>query len=669
MLADPDLNGDRIHCERPRWPLLFTDLTLKSMPTARFQSPRAQRTAVGVLTMTVFLLALLLAWFYTSAHQTPWDVSMQVGEVAGLKAPLPENWIRTDVHDPQPGFASAVTVLEDPVLVGRKLIIGQVEVHTPLSPESVLRSALTQIVRAQPRIYQDREPVQRLRLGRFCAAWYHAESQSQPQSPIFSDRIVVFTRDGRRHWLAALSMPQHFADRAQDANERILRSLVAGAAELGELTPSPADFADAMLPPVSVPGATVLTDTSDPMRPIVVVPDAAAGGNHVGIVRVVGTLDPSVDDKNPLHPLTHLTRQAAEVIGGKPDVKAIDKDAGGGWSVRLTSPARGDEIERLWQLVPIAPGRAAMLEILAEGPALEATSALATQVALALRAEPPSAASAAPPSIDDALTRGTAVVQGQRDLLAKLTQPAWRFFTLQRGHQPIGVQIEYVQRRDEMRLPVRGKRIRQIALAAEEVAWADWWASLDGLRLDSAIYHELRQGLQEQNVSYRMVLRDDRLTIRANPAAGSPILWADEVTDQYLPAFLEETWNMQSIHHETIEAPALVWRSRGLLHPTPWWARTYKLDATSARAGVGAAPPKAAALLTLRPMYGMDAERFWLDGEGRILAAQWQETARLPSGGVTLTRTATDEASVVRRYPRARDIIRLWQQDASHDEE
>jgi hypothetical protein len=53
-----------------------------------------------------------------------------------------------------------------------------------------------------------------------------------------------------------------------------------------------------------------------------------------------------------------------------------------------------------------------------------------------------------------------------------------------------------------------------------------------------------------------------------------------------------------------------------------------------------------------------DADRLWLDQQGRVLKSEWNESDGFPYGGVRLSLTPSDEDTVVLLFPDSQAIIR-----------
>ncbi len=200
------------------------------MPKApRFQTETAQQTAVGAVTCVTLLIAMGLAQWFTWSHQADYGAKLSPQSVGDLGLLLPADWQRRDVRAPDLGFTGTMAELLDPQIKGRLMLIGRADVATPQAPDDVLRTMLNRLSRKDSRVFVDKEAIRRFRLGTFSAALYHAQSQSA--NTIFSECVLVFSEDARRHWVAVITMPPHASQEVAKAQETLLLSMARSATD------------------------------------------------------------------------------------------------------------------------------------------------------------------------------------------------------------------------------------------------------------------------------------------------------------------------------------------------------------------------------------------------------------------------------------------------------
>lgn len=625
--------------------------------------------AVGVVTLFALLVAMGLAQMFTLAHRLDYGAKLSEQTVDSLRLLLPTSWQRRDVAAPEAGFSGVTAELIDPLVPGRRLIVGRTEMPTPSAPDGVLRDMLNRVSHRRARVFNDQEQIRRFRSGAFSGAYYHARSQSSAEGMVFSDRVVVLTENGRRHWLIAVTMPLIPAPEANEAQEELLMTIARSAVDSAQRVATPVETAAEKLSgffeentafrvmsPAAIdePLHLTLTDASQP---------------QLGYVRVRSVIDPpTIEPTSPFSASQGMARFFAEVNNRAPQATEMTNELIHGQpAARLRISEDDSELVREMLYVRVALNRGLLFDLLAEPATLEATRAM---VLASLRKSPASTA-AASPTLDDAVTRGIALAAAQRRQLTQLFTADSDNHIIRRDTITLGTQVQERNHRPDAALPLQGQRVRALFNGNGNdsiVTWAGWSASLDGLTIENTLFTELKQGPIDRTYAYRLLLKDGMLRLSANSARdGREPLWSQKLPDGFLPEFAEQSWDLESLAKLTADGPVLIWRCRGVQRPGPCWLDRIDLSKRSASEKIGL-PAQAVVAVTIRPMMNMDAERLFLDRDGQVIAAQWTETTNLPTGGTHLTLLPTDLKTVLALFPRNLDILRLWQRESSTHE-
>ena len=623
--------------------------------------------AVGAVTLLALALALSLAQVFTSAHRTDYGAIVAEQTVDSLRLLLPTTWQRRDLAAPEAGFSGITAELIDPVLQGRRLIVGHTEMPTPSAPDSVLRDMLNRVSHRRSRIFNDQEQIRRFRSGSFAGAYYHARSQSSAEGLVFSDRVVVLTENGRRHWLIAITMPMIPLPEANEAQEELLMRIAKSAVDSADRDATPAQRTAAKLSDLfdeNAPLRVAASNAIDGLPHLTLMADAQP---HLGFVRVRSVIDPSTaEPASPLSPSLGLARFYAEIHSRGPEANELTNEVVHGQpAARLRISEADSELVRELLYIRVAPHRGLLFDLLAEPASLEATRAMV----LAAVRKTPAADIATSSTIDEAITRGIALAAAQRRQLTQLFSTDMGSHIIRRDLVTLGTQVEERQHRPDAALPLQGQRVRALFNGNDSiVTWAGWSASLDGLTIENTLFTELKQGPIDRTYAYRLMLKDGMLRLSANSARnGREPLWSEKVPDGFLPEFAEHSWDLASLAKFTAEGPVLIWRCRGVQKPGPCWLDRVDLSKSSASEKIGL-PLQAVVAVTIRPMMNMDAERLFIDRDGQVIASEWTEIANLPTGGTHLMLLPADLKAILALFPRNRDILRLWQRESSTHE-
>ena len=642
----------------------------------RFQTETAQQLAVGAVTLLALAVALSLAQVFTLNHRVDFGAKLAEQSVDSLQLLLPTTWDRRDISAPEAGFSGITTEMIDPLIQGRRLIVGRAEAATPGSPDVVLRNMLNGLSHRRSRVFNDQEQIRRFRSGAFTGAYYHARSQSSAQSMVFSDRVVVLTENGRRHWLIAITMPMIPTPEANEAQEALLMKIAMSAIDNASRPATAAEIASAKLNNFFEQSANFRVTSSirldEPLH--LSLTDAAQPG--LGFVRVRSMLDPqSSDPKSGLSPALNLARVYAEIHNREPEeAQVISEVIHGEPAARVQiSDGTGDSLVHELLYVRVAgsqagaPPNGLLFDLIAEPDSADATRAMV----IAAMAKAPTSTAGTGADFSSATTRGIELASAQRRQLTQLFAADLSAHIIRRDSHTLGTQMQEMYHRPAAALPLQGQRVRALFNGNGNdslVTWAGWSASLDGLTIENTLFTELKQGPIDRTYAYRLVLRDKMLRLSTNSARdGREPLWSHPMPDGFLPEFAEQQWDLPALATATAQGPVLVWRCLGVQKPTPCWIDRIDLSKKSATEKI-ATPERAVIAVTIRPIMNMDPQRLFIDRDGRVIAAQWTEAASLPAGGTHLSLLPTDLKTILTLFPRNRDILRLWQRESNNHE-
>ena len=639
--------------------------------TPRFSTPTAQQTAVGVAAFLSFAAALGLALLYTASHQPSFGASLSEQRVGDLRLLLPDQWQRQDSDASGLGFESEAVAFIDPAIIGRTININSPSVIVPLAPEEVLRATLNLITLRGSRVHFDKEQVQRFRAGTMTGAYYHAHSQAPGKETISSDRFVVLTEDGRRHWVIAMHMPLHPSSQVEKAQDTLMMQIARSAVDTSSR--------EASLPEIEAAGLTAIASASDSLmlrsRNGAVEDDQLLHFTlthesvpHFGMLRVRPLLDAAnITPAASVSAMAGLARHYTMVHGRGPENSQLTLgNIAGRTATRLTlSDGKVYALHREVIHVNIDDDHALLFDLLAEAPALELMN---EQVAALVQARlkqntTDQSTEQGKGELTLALERGRDLATAQRDHMVKQFTAARKAFLFRRNGMIIGTQLVNQQHLPEQGLPLRSRKMRAVVRGRDtRIAWANWFVSIDGQTIESTSTMEIREGLTQQSYTYLYSLKDNSLTASMlPPRPGRDPIWTQKVAPGYVPGFAEDSWDLSTLARLNGQGPILVWRSRDTQPPEPHWIEYVALD-QGPLAEKLTMPDGAFAFVRIRPMMNMDGLRLWLDRDGKVIASDWIEPAEAPTGGMRMSLTPTDMQTVHRLYA-SHDFLRLWQQD------
>jgi hypothetical protein len=635
---------------------------------ARFQSETAQKTAVGIVTFIVLCVAVGIAQLYTQAHQTSNEVVLESGRIDALTLDLPRGWARQTMQDNEAGFTGRAMTLRDQA---RELTVGRIDIVAPQGPGEVLARVLGSVTGDRRGGLVNPSAPRRFRAGPAACVISHGERQIEKDGPVVYDWVVVMTEDGRRHWVMLLRVAFTTDDSVRRYSERLILRIAASArdtafrpADPGFLDPARlgADGDDAVMAPrldTSIADAPIHVPLSDPSQA------------HLGLLRLRRCIDPGpAQPPAPLSPAAGLRREFQQLHGRDPDAAELTTAALNGATVTRVRLNDGTNGELVRELHYIDGQEGLLVEVLAEPEALDATLAMIAPIHRAVQ-------SAGGPAllgeINDAIKRGRALASAQRRLTTTLFGPDQRYYRVLREGHVVGTIMEESYHRPESEMPLRVRAVRvQTPGRGTIVSETRSHSSPDGQRVDQTVYSEVSDGLTSKALAYQLVLRDGVLALSMlPPAAGREAVWSQREPEGFIAGLAESRWVWHELEAFTASGPVLIWRCRGAEQPEPQWLevrRGGRRPPGEAGQAYNLEPAGAVALVTIRPMMGMDAQCYWLDAQGRVLRAQWFDAARSSTGGARMTAEPADAAAVVAIYPKNRDILRLWQQEGLRDD-
>ncbi|MEX2212980.1 MAG: hypothetical protein WD768_02560 [Phycisphaeraceae bacterium] len=632
--------------------------------SARFQTERSQKMAVGVVTLLVAAVALGGAHLYTRSHQMNWKVPLRATAITDLDILAPEGWEQIEITAQESGYADNPTVFRDPAVRGRILTIGRRDVPTPTAPDHVLRALLNERVMKRSRVFVDQGVAQRQRIGSFAVIRYFAHSRIDAETATTSERVIVFTEDGRRHWAITLSAPVTTNESAEQANDAMLSAMIESVSDRNRRDARSDDFAAAMLPPVALAKWRARVEAGPRGVQAITLTPGDGGTAHLATIRLIGELNTTGARIPQIRPGEALARQFEEGLHQSPDPKSLTKSRRGDVGIwRLPfSDEPNVPLKRELIYLELTPQRGALIEVLAENAAWadvqEEIDPLIDRLADALGNEAATGSTDTSALLADAVERGGRLADSQRRAMVDQQSVGRSYWLIRRDHRTLGAQVSQTDHSIDVDFPLVSRRIQYLAGDNQiHKSAATTLASADGATMHSELMHLLQKGGDRRMVAFRVSIEQGKLSMLPYPMVGMPFEgWSVPVPQGFLPSMAEETWNLDEVYNLASAGPVLVWRSRGEAKPEPAWLTVTKVN-TEAEISPQTRP-KAAVVLTLRPIMTPDADRLWLDENGRVLMSEWNESGGFPFGGVRLTLAPSDEATVVRLFPDSRAIIR-----------
>lgn len=296
----------------------------------------------------------------------------------------------------------------------------------------------------------------------------------------------------------------------------------------------------------------------------------------------------------------------------------------------------------------------------------------------------------------DAYQRGEQLGKEMRSDLGKRFTERWYFMLEHWRGKLNSVRMTRWYRTDDPELPLWGRSIRRL-VDRKQLTRGDWRASEDGHVIDGVKVVQHDNGGKMIQAGYRVQLVGDRLTTTLIPRQDDNQL--NLVTPGgYIPMIAAEVWPMDRVYNLAKVGPTLIWQSYETTLPEPMWleatavvakpqapptgttAATDAAENPDTKAAPAAAdevgrrerdeptdlgaitnPPNgAAAVLTIRPIMGMETTRIWLDAAGQTILHTTYVTEGQPVGGIRVDLTRVTRKAALNKLDSLQETIFQW---------
>ncbi|MCX5659921.1 MAG: hypothetical protein NTW19_09390 [Planctomycetota bacterium] len=698
------------------------------MPTPQPYMSPTRRANLIAATMALLLVASLAgAYAVVRSRAGSWAtavLSKSPQRVGDLRLMLPRQWELSTSRSAPEGLRPGA-VFEDPEEPTYRLTIGLLPCGATTTPAAALNAALNVMLEEE-----DRTKVRRIDLAAISASpmvGLRYAGLNKDETNIQEHLLAAMTEDGRRYWLLHLtrSLPKaKVSDRRLEDDRKLFDAMVGTMLDTGFRKATPADLRSAGLP--SGEGAPAWPENLDLRAtanagagaPIRVVPRDAL--DRLRFLRIRAVPDFSyADAPRVLAPDVMLTTEAVRMLGQPPAANQVAEETIAGvpvWRTEISpiDPSGGEPtlIRQLW-LARIAPGKAVLIEAVAEPVARARTVALGESIVKALAAPAPGAGksgdvtAADNPGLKAAVDRGEKLVALMRKDLDKRLAPGWRYELIDRLGIPLGFTItRFSLLRGNDPMPLRGLYSMALAGLSSQAEW-EWAASRDGQRF---VIESLEgSGGPRLNPSgwtrSRLELHSGKLTLNHGPAVGAKSMKMEQPAPPALiPPMTLHAWPEEFLH-DAASTPAVVWIAWGGEAPAAYWVDRPRaagsppgianawappppakpsaksppsvpgLDFTPDRepgdepvppdlplAGPAATGPDAdvSVQLLLWPMMGMEPTRLGFDLHGRLIRADLGHQAGTATDPDGVSRVAVDRATLLKRYSKLQSKFDEW---------
>lgn len=386
------------------------------------------------------------------------------------------------------------------------------------------------------------------------------------------------------------------------------------------------------------------------------------------------------------------------------------------WRVTFTptdSESREPALVRQIWYVRVGGGRALLAEVLSEPVAIQRAGSTIGELAIFMAAgaaplptdpgdggkptaSPRTGTPAKPPSkpvaFVEALRRGEDLAAEMRGSLVSNLSEGWDYFILERRNDILGAQV--ARRRkplDADPLPLRGVTMLRLFDSQSQLA-QEWSVSKDGraFRLLTRRFEpaprsdnsELKSGDDASAPSEPLVptkpaplpvrevggslteLKNQQVTCRDIDAMGaSAQRRTQSAPPALIPPMAEDVWPRHLVT-DTAPGASIVWILAGRGMPAPFWVEREATPTKPDKPATGASPdaPHAAVLL-VRPLMSLEADRLILDADGRVVRVEGYRRADSPMGPSTINVRRTDREGLIQTFPYLEPNIRAWEQD------
>ena len=613
-----------------------------------FRSKRMRSSVVTALMVLCLLSALGIASFVTREHR----IELSHHSFGQIAMDLPD-WPQTQ-DSASIGKVHVMADLQEPQPPHRRLVVGRLIDTGPRRHTSALRP-MAQLLN---QIFSQKS----FRVGRMVGLRYTGVGGTLKSPELHV--MAALSEDASRYYLVWLRGPLDLARIQADErlNDTLCRRVVSQRwrpAGLHQLNQAGIDPSLASLPNDKPVSAFVPDENRTDQYPWPVITWMATEGSpELALMRVLLTTDVELGESGPLPAVADMlgdifyetkTRRPR-----KDELSTVTLPHGSAYIMLLESSSL---VRAIWY-VPVGGGRAVLLETLADGTTSHQRTrawveALLDRIVQNGQAQ---AQASLQTDISAALERGETLIDRIRKEFADNYRPGLTYSVHEQLGHVLGWAIHQVGRRTSGSLSVHGNSVfvwpKDPARSGSRYERFLWRASTDV----SAVYIQQRYAIRgDRGVlfsdSRRLQLQGGQLKLsRRNSRGPWQTLLKAEVPDAYLCPVAEDEWPVELLQ-DWIGTRALIWLSRGLRLPIPYWVQVQeKGDSTI--------------VLHMRPLMSLDGDKWSLDASGRLIRLDLHDGP----GSAATSVVIVDRETLIRQLPQLIEEIEQFEKELLSDE-
>lgn len=670
------------------------------MPQARITSEPLRHFVIAVVMAVLFTVSMALAQVLLVSHrQTPAaNVKMQPRHAGDLELIVPTDWTAEELPDPDTRTIRSWRFGDGPN-GNKRLLVHIYDAESPISPGEAMSRVLDLVKNSRrPRDDEGGEEdvfaqTDRVAFETPQFVGLRMTGQRMMNMEPVQDGIAVITNDARRYWVIQMisRLPLDFEIRGDEAADALFDRISGSARDRGLLDADDAalraaGFTDGkrlIRPPGGLHAS--IRDRDRASGPLCLYP--TDGGPHFRELRARVVAAPGDEHEAAGFTPARIIGDYAKLATATSEEPTITTETVAGheaWSVELKaedpqSPAKN--LRRFMWYVRFNHGRALLVESLADAAVFGKTADWVARLTEWMddvfkgEADGTGVPSGYSNAFAAALSNGETLAKRARADIPKLTTPAWEYYLVESRGQLARAMVRRTQ------TPVSGVlRGWSVDFAVGKTASTivrEWTLRPDGSAFTQNAVETgaaLRNG---ENRAQTLEMRGGKLSADRDWDAGSIDPWSVPTPPAFIPPMLEMSWP-QSWTGATPHGAAIVWVMFEENRPIPVWAEEViesspdnetpapkpTAPPTTAPAKTPAKdPPKATRrALLVRPLGALEAHKFVLDAQGKIVRATIWEHGGHPEGPAKYTLQSVERATMVKRLPALEPKMRGWEQ-------
>ncbi len=658
---------------------------------SRFKTEKGQRVAVAVVTLTLFLCAMGLAVIYTVNHTIDFTVDLQPRQIDGIEIELPTGW-----HEEHDNLGNTILLepRDQPQYQPRRRITFR---HLPLGvtqpPLPVLRQKWVETTGFNPQGMTDNGQLHRFRNRSLIGLRYHATYKIPNNDVHYRCYQILLTETGRDYWLITLEDFESPRSAKNDDNVALIDRMAKSASIIQTSAAKP-DQLNAARITAALPDGLEGRVEPDwiPGEPLTLIP--MQGGVHLGVLRVIGTIDSGIADRlDHFSPTANLRRAFLLIHQRYPNENELttsEQDGHAAWRLGIsidqnTGAPNADGAARLMRermYVKLNPHHGLLLEYVAE-PAAHADMARLINAIVSSHTTsitsstvsvdtPDTDADASPMS--RAVDEGGRLAKTMRTGLGKRFIEGWTFMRERTPRETLGVRMTRWYRTDDPHLPLWGRSTHR-QNDDRLIHRAAWRSSENGRFIIGEQHTRKRTRSEIQQQAYRVQVVDDQFRLAINPGSDSANQGTLPVPAGYIPQIAAEVWPMDAVYNLAGPEPTLIWQIMQSRLPQPVWltATTFaplpgngdnadraEPIASPTQGSITNPPNGAVAVLAIRPMMELNTTRVWLDANGQVVQRTEYGPTNNPAGEQRVDLIRITQQAALKEFSILRETIFQW---------